>query len=75
MENKEESLRLTAKDIPFIEAPWLNNALNQPAQFMHENVKILKTVAPTKPQNDTLKRKAEDSKATLDNSNNKKPKN
>ncbi|GAA5799169.1 hypothetical protein HPULCUR_004579 [Helicostylum pulchrum] len=64
MENKEESLRLIAKDIPFIEAPWLNNALNQPAQFMHDNVKILKTVAPTKPDSNTLKRKAEDGEAT-----------
>ncbi|KAI8068831.1 hypothetical protein BDF21DRAFT_425594 [Thamnidium elegans] len=75
MENKEESLRLIAKDIPFIEAPWLNNALNQPARFMHDNVKILKTVAPIKLQNNTLKRKADDQEATLDDNNNKKPKN
>lgn len=70
MEDKEESLRLTAKDIPFIDAPWLNNALDQHAHFIHDNVKILKTVAPIKApkkQQQSLKRKADDDDQNTDN--------
>ncbi|KAI7890958.1 uncharacterized protein EV154DRAFT_398104, partial [Mucor mucedo] len=46
MEDKEESLRLSAQEVPLIEAPWLSNALEQKVHFIGENVKILKTVAP-----------------------------
>lgn len=65
MENKEESLRLSTREIPFVDAPWLNNALDQKVDFIHDNVKILKTVAPMKEpkkpqQQQTLKRKADD---------------
>jgi hypothetical protein len=82
MENKEEALRLTAKDIPLIDAPWLNNALDQPATFKTDSVKLLKTTAPIikknqqqKQQAPTLKRKADDqssSSSTADSSSNKK---
>ena len=47
MENKEETLRLIAKDIPFVDTPWSQNPLLNPPPFIRESVKILQTVAPT----------------------------
>lgn len=74
LENKEESLRLSAKDIPLIDAPWLTNALNQQVHFAHDNVKILKTVAPIKApkqQQKTLKRKADEDDQPTENKKSK----
>lgn len=64
VEDKEEKLRLLAKDIPFVDAPWLQNALTRPPHFITENIKTLKTVAPivNKPsqkQQNEMKRKAD----------------
>lgn len=84
MENNEEALRLTANDIPLIDAPWLNNALDQPATFKTNNVKVLKTTAPLMKRNQqqkqpkqetpTLKRKADDQSTSASSNVNKKSK-
>ncbi|KAI8069775.1 uncharacterized protein B0P05DRAFT_550827 [Gilbertella persicaria] len=59
MENKEESLRLSAKEIPLVDAPWLENALNRPVNYIGDTTKTLKTTAPDKKQQQQLKRKAD----------------
>ncbi|KAI8638755.1 hypothetical protein BD408DRAFT_422504 [Parasitella parasitica] len=46
MEDKEESLRLSAREIPCIDAPWLKNALEQPVTYRPNTIKRLKTTAP-----------------------------
>lgn len=76
MEDKEESLRLSAQEVPLLDAPWLSNALNQKIHFIGDSVKILKTVAPIKTpkkQQPSLKRKADD--IDLSSTDNKKLKN
>jgi len=67
MENKEESLRLSAQDIPCIDAPWLTNALQQPVVYRSDTIKTLKTTGPPpkQKQQQQLKRKnQEDQEAT-----------
>lgn len=59
MEDKEESLRLSTRDIPLINAPWLSNALTN-LDLVHYNttdtIKTLKTTLGNKKEQ--LKRKA-----------------
>ncbi|GAN10566.1 hypothetical protein MAM1_0370c10109 [Mucor ambiguus] len=73
MENKEESLRLSAQDIPAIDAPWLINALQQQPVVAYQSnatIKTLKTTGPPPKQKNQqkqqqLKRKnQEDQEAT-----------
>jgi hypothetical protein len=80
VENKEESLRLSAREVPLIDAPWLNNALDQQASYKNEDtMKIIKTTAPIVKKNQqqqqqkTLKRKNEDD-GNMDNTLNKRVK-
>lgn len=78
VEDKEESLRLSAREVPLIDAPWLNNALDQQASYRNDDtVKIIKTTAPvikkSQQQQKVLKRKNEDDNST-DNDSNKKVK-
>ncbi|KAI8990777.1 hypothetical protein BDF20DRAFT_1646 [Mycotypha africana] len=50
MEDKEEALRLSTNDIPYIEAPWLSNALlaSDPVKYRTENtIRTIETTAPT----------------------------
>lgn len=74
-EEKEEKLRLQSKDIPFIDAPWLQNALTQKAHFLPGNIKVLKTQAPVidknQQQQQNKKRKADQQQSE---ENCKKPK-
>jgi hypothetical protein len=72
VEDKEEKLRLFAKDIPFVDAPWLQNALSQKPHFLTDNVKVLKTEAPIIVKNTNNKRKPEQDNSSSNTS--KKPK-
>lgn len=47
MEDKEESLRLSTKDIPFIDAPWLSNALLHPEIVKYNTIDTIKTLKTT----------------------------
>lgn len=81
MENKEESLRLSAREVPLIDAPWLNNALDQQASYRNDDtIKIIKTTGPLMKKNQqqqqkqkqaVLKRKNDDSNGTDSDSNKK----
>ncbi|KAI9481454.1 MAG: hypothetical protein EXX96DRAFT_566801 [Benjaminiella poitrasii] len=79
IQDKEESLRLSAKEVPSIEAPWLSNALSNPAYYRPDNVKTLKTTTPIVKKNQQqnskdLKRKV-DADTDTDSNNRKKSKN
>lgn len=49
MENKEESLRLSAQEIPCIDAPWLTNALQQHPVAVYRSEATIKTLKTTGP--------------------------
>ncbi|KAI8375829.1 hypothetical protein BD560DRAFT_326605, partial [Blakeslea trispora] len=78
MENKEESLRLSARDLPLVEAPWLENALTRKIDYIGDTTKALMTTVPVvkknkqQDQKNDLKRKSE--MDDLTNENAKKPK-
>ncbi|KAK4511966.1 uncharacterized protein ATC70_003965 [Mucor velutinosus] len=58
MENKEESLRLSAQEIPCIDAPWLTNALQQQPVVVYRSdatIKTLKTTGPPPKQKNQQK--------------------
>ncbi|OBZ90131.1 hypothetical protein A0J61_01819 [Choanephora cucurbitarum] len=65
MENKEESLRLSARDLPLVEAPWLENALTRNINYIGDTTKTLMTTVPIvkknqqQSQKNDLKRKSE----------------
>jgi hypothetical protein len=61
MEDKEESLRLSTRDIPLINAPWLSNALSNIDLVRYntaDTIKTLKTTVGNKKEQQQLKRKA-----------------